>query len=326
MKIILQGVSGFSKRWTDVFFKTEGLEAQPAALVDINEKALAEVCAQYGFPKEKCFTTLKAALAGSEAEAVLVTVPTKFHYPETMAALSAGKHVLLEKPMAENLAQARKMAALAKKKKRILSIVSQHRFAPYLQTIKSYCRPDGPLGRPLTFFVRIHMNRPDDYYSHPLRSTGRGVLAIQGSHALDWITWLFGRAKCVSAALGTLYHKTKNEDNASAQIVMKNGVMVLFDINHFNKGKDIVEYTIYLEKGVLRYTPAGGLISEQGDVKTPVEFKNVNPQFDSLKEQLNNFVQACEGRAKLEVTAEDGLHVMEMLEGLYKSAKMMVKI
>lgn len=324
MKIILLGVSGFSKRWTEVCFKCP--QAEVAALVDNNKSMFGEISTQYHFPLEKCFTTLPEALSQTDAQAVIVTVPTRFHYPFALEALNAGKHVLVEKPMAENLAQAEKLAALAKHKKRLLSVVSQHRFAPYLRTIKNYCRKDGPLGRPLTFFVRIHMNRPESYYDSPLRSTGRGVLAIQGTHALDWIGWLFGPAKSVAAAMGTLYHKTHNEDNAYGLITMKSGVMVLFDLNHFNKAKDLVEYDLYLEKGVVRYTPSEGLVEEQGDTRRNIEFLKVNPQFDSLKDQLINFIGACEGKEKLEVTAQDGLHVMKMLEGLYKSAGKMVKI
>jgi predicted dehydrogenase len=126
--------------------------------------------------------------------------------------------------------------------------------------------------------------------------------------------------------MGTLYHKTHNEDNAYGLITMKSGVMVLFDLNHFNKAKDLVEYDLYLEKGVVRYTPETGIVEEQGETRRNVEFVKVNPQFDSLKDQLENFIGACEGRAKLDVTAQDGLRVMEMLESLYKSSKKMERI
>jgi predicted dehydrogenase len=326
MKLILVGVSGFSERWINVFFSSR--KAKPEALVDINRKALDTVCRKFNYPGKKCFTSLKTALKKSAAQGVVVTVPTKFHYAYTREALAAGKHVLVEKPLTLTLSQSKKLAALARSKRKVLSVVSQHRFAPYLQVIKRYCRNGrgNGLGKPLSFFTRIQFNRPESYYDLEARRTGHGVLAIQGVHCMDWIHWLFGESKSCTAAIGTLFHRTKNEDNAYAMVKMKSGIMGLFDINHMTRGQNRFEFDVYFSKGVLRFNNFSTITIEKGDKVKQVKFRKVNPQFDSLKDQLENFIGACQHKKRLEVTAKDGLRVMKLLESLYKSSRHLASV
>ena len=324
MKLILVGTNAFSERWLKVFFASKKVET--AALVNHREDRFLRICREYDYPLDRCYVSLKEALARRDAPGVVVTVPTKYHYHYARLGLSAGRHVLVEKPLTTTLAETKKLLVLAKEKSRHISMVSQHRYTPRLKEIKKYCGPKAPLGRPLTFFVRIHMNRPASYYQSEARRTGLGVLTIQGAHAMDWIGWLFGEVESCSAAIGTLYHKTDNEDNAYAMIRMKSGVMGLFDINHINKGRDAMEFDVAFEKGVLRYSLAGGMAVERGDKRRKIELKDVDPQFDSLKLQLENFVDACSGRKELDVTGEDALSVMKLIDALYKSTKRMVRI
>lgn len=325
MKIILSGVSAFSERWVAAAFAAEGVTVD--ALVNRTPEKFQAVCRKHSFPMERCFPTLSEALKASQAEAVVVTIPTRYHHAQVKEALKAGRHVLVEKPLALTLKEGRELVDLAKKKKRLLSIVSQHRFAPYLQVFKRYCTTGGSLGRPLSFFVRIHMNRPETYYTEaPARCTGPGVLAIQGAHALDWIHWWFGKAGRCTAAMGTLFHKTHNEDNGYAAFTMKNGVMGLFDINHMTRGKNELTIKVYFEKGTLEYDQTGRILEVSGNSEHEITYEKVNPQFDSLKAQLLNFADAVEGKGPLEVTAQDGLNVMVLLDAIYKSGRKIPKV
>ncbi|HUV08827.1 MAG TPA: Gfo/Idh/MocA family oxidoreductase [Spirochaetia bacterium] len=324
MRLILVGTNAFSERWLKVFFASNNVNV--AALVNHRADRFPHICRSHGYPARNCFTSLKKALSEREAEGVVVTVPTKYHYRHAREALEAGKHVLVEKPLTATLAEAGKLLNLARERKRLISMVSQHRYTPRLKEMKKYCGPKAPLGRPLTFFVRIHMNRPPSYYDHEARRTGRGVLTIQGSHAMDWIGWLFGEVDSCAAAIGTLYHKTQNEDNAYAMIKMKSGVMGLFDINHFARGKDVSEFEILFEKGVLRFSLKDGFRIERGEKSRKVELASMDPQFDALKAQLENFISACEGRKPLDVTGEDGLRVMRLIDALYRSTGRMVPV
>jgi len=88
----------------------------------------------------------------------------------------------------------------------------------------------------------------------------------------------------------------------------------------------VLEFDIFFEKGVLLYSLAKGMRVERGKKSRKIELKQVDPQFDSLKDQLENFVDACEGKKKLEVTGEDALRVMRLIDALYRSSKRMVHI
>src|SRR5215471_14281711 len=83
--------------------------------------------APYGVP---AFTTLEAALGESEAAAVYVASPVFLHAPQSIAALAAGKHVLCEKPMAMNLAEAEKMVAEARASGRTFGVAYYRRAYP----------------------------------------------------------------------------------------------------------------------------------------------------------------------------------------------------
>lgn len=317
MKIILSGISGFSERWVKAVMDTPGI-----SLVGVSNRTKEKFpafCKAVGFSETKCFGSLKEALSKVECDAVVVTVPTPSHYGQVREALLAGKHVLVEKPLAATLKESRALAKLANARKRILGVVSQHRYAPYLQELKRYCAKGGPLGKPLSFYIRIHMNRPASYYEVEARRTGPGVLTAQGVHAIDWIHWLFGKAKSCSSAMGTLLHKTNNEDTAAALLTMENGMVGVLDINHINGGKDELLFKVYFAKGTLQYGPGWRLTEEVGAESREIEMAKINPQFDSLKEQLKNFAQAVEGKAELDITAQDGVNVMTVLHYLYKS-------
>jgi predicted dehydrogenase len=323
MKLILAGISGFSERWVNVLFDTPGVTV--SGLVNRSPDKFPALCRKFNVPIEKCFSTLGEALEKTDAEAVVVTLPTPLHHALVRQALLAGRHVLVEKPLAATLAQSRDLVKLAKRKKRTLSVVSQHRLAPYLKLLKQYC-DGGALGRPLSFYIRIHMNRQPSYYEVEARRTGPGVLTSQGVHALDWIHWLFGPVKTCSASIGTLLHKTHNEDTALAMMTTRSKVMGLLDINHIHQGKDQILFRICFAKGTLQFGPDGRMTEEANGTLRDIEYPKVNPQFDSLRDQLLNFAGAVNGSNPLEVTAQDGLNVMALLASLYKNTRKQAKV
>ena len=63
------------------------------------------------------------------------------------------------------------------------------------------------------------------------------------------------------------------------------------------------------------------MVEAKGSETRELKLEKINPQFDALKSQLLNFTNAIDGREKLEVTAEDGLDVMVLLDKLYKQTK-----
>src|SRR5215472_2980311 len=105
-------------------------EVQLAGCVDLDPAALGLAVERLGVPAGRCFTSLPAALAETAPDAVLVATTLPGHVPVARAALEAGCHVLLEKPFAASLAEARGLVALAGERRRVLMINQNYRFFP----------------------------------------------------------------------------------------------------------------------------------------------------------------------------------------------------
>src|SRR5215218_3600861 len=97
LKIVHVGLGGWGQNWnTYALPRTHG-EVEIVAWVDADAATIAAAQKQLKLPKDRCFTSLDAAFSAVEADAVLITTQLVGHIPVTEAALSAGKHVLVEK-------------------------------------------------------------------------------------------------------------------------------------------------------------------------------------------------------------------------------------
>ncbi len=121
IRLIQVGMGGWGQDWThNVVHRSEDVAL--VACVDANPAALARAQTNLDVPVECCFPTIESALNSVEADAVLITASLPAHVPVALAALAAGKHVLLEKPFAATVAEAQQVVAAADKCDRILMI------------------------------------------------------------------------------------------------------------------------------------------------------------------------------------------------------------
>ena len=131
-------------------------------------------------------------------DAVSVTLPTQVHREFVVAALEAGKHVLVEKPMAVNVAECDDMIAAAQRNNRVLMVAHVLRYWPEYVALVQYVK-SGALGKPLIATAKRLAGPPRwaEYYLHPEWSGG-GVVDMQ-IHDVDTLNWLFGAPKTVYA-------------------------------------------------------------------------------------------------------------------------------
>jgi predicted dehydrogenase len=113
--------------------------------VDADTHSLALARQQLGLPAHSYFESLDAALAATDADAVLITADLSGHVPLAVEALSAGKHVLLEKPFAPSIAEARQVVDLASERNLVLMISQNYRFFPAVHAVRELVR-SGSLG------------------------------------------------------------------------------------------------------------------------------------------------------------------------------------
>jgi len=144
LQLIQVGMGGWGRNWAKLLAQLGEL-AYPVAYVDVQPAMLQQLQTDLGVSADRCFPSLQAALAATDAEAVLVTTALAGHMPVVLQALAANKHVLVEKPFAPSLAEARQAVDVAAAQERVLMVSQNYRFYPAAQTAAALLR-EGALG------------------------------------------------------------------------------------------------------------------------------------------------------------------------------------
>lgn len=134
MRVVQVGLGAFGRRWAGVVRASTG--AGLVAVVDPDERAREWAVANLGLAPGDCLSNIDAALARSDWDAALIVTPPGTHHAVATAALRAGKHVLLEKPLATTLAEARDLVATAAASGRTLMVSQNYRFRRPARTVQ----------------------------------------------------------------------------------------------------------------------------------------------------------------------------------------------
>jgi predicted dehydrogenase len=316
--------------------------AEVVAICDVDADRLLKVGDEFGV--EKRYGDFDAMLRAEELDAVSVVLPNALHEPFTVKALKRRLHVLCEKPMAHNLASARRMAAAARRSRRLLAINFSYRATPAAKWLRAAV-DRGRLGR--IYFARTGWHRRrgmpgfGGWFGNK-KLAGGGPLIDLGVHRLDLAWWLMGRPEPVSAS-GATYAEIApriarrrrkvftTEDMATGYIRFKNGATVVVEASwaaNTEKREDMFTQLYGTKGGAVQrnftegydfesliFTELGG---QQVDVKAKLPAKT--PDSES---SIANFARAAlAGRTTAEGDWRDGLAVQRMLEGVYKSARL----
>lgn len=314
-------------------------EIEDAELVGVSsrrEERAREVAEQAGC---EWTTDYQELLNNPEVEIVNVTTSSGSHASIGMDVLRAGKHLLMEKPIAMSAADAEAMIRLAEEKNLTLAVVSQRRFEEHHQIVKRVLT-EGKLGRLLYVDVACPFYRDQAYYdSADWRGTlaeDGGALMNQGIHSIDVMLWLAGPVQSVSGKVATQTHEMEAEDLGTALLTFENGalgsLMSSTSIQPgFNphihlygehgaikiEGTDIVHWSVPNEpKPDLGETDSTG-----GGVTDPRAISTDNHKF-----QMEDLIEALnEGRAPL-VTGQDGQRSVRLIEAIYESSKLKAEV
>jgi len=204
-------------------YHATAIERTPGArLVAVGRSDLAraeETATQFGVP---CLADYTALLARDDVDAVCICTPSGLHAEQTIAAARAGKHVLVEKPMALTLADADAMIAACAQAGVRMGVALQRRTEPEFQRLQAAIAA-GELGRLVLGSISMPYLRRQSYYdSAAWRGTwaldGGGALMNQGIHLVDLLLWLAGDAAEVRATAATLAHAIEVEDCLTATL------------------------------------------------------------------------------------------------------------
>lgn len=193
-------------------------DAQIVAAWDEDPARGRQYCAEFGLGFEPQLDTL---LARPELDAVFIASPTSQHAAHCVAAARAGKHILLQKPMALSLAECDAIAAAVRASGVKFSLCYQMRADPVNQKIKSLL-DEGAIGKVAILRRRhaIHLlldpnfARPDNWHIDPAQNMG--MFMDDASHAADLIYWLLGAPVSVMAEIDNILTDTAPDDNGIA--------------------------------------------------------------------------------------------------------------
>ena len=187
---------------------------------------------------EHIWDNLDTALADPKIDAVYVATPVALHAPQTIAALRAGKHVLCEKPVAMNYAEASSMVAAAQDAGRVLGVAYYRRTYPKVKRAKELIE-QGAIGQPVLAEANHHSELPAQgsfrsWLIDP-KLSGGGPLFDVASHRIDLFNFLFGNPARVTAQLSNSVLKLPVEDNATVLIEYASGVRGIVDVRWHSK-------------------------------------------------------------------------------------------
>jgi UDP-N-acetyl-2-amino-2-deoxyglucuronate dehydrogenase len=200
----------------------KALGANLVAVADVITGRTQQYCSNYG---AAAYVDYRALLDRKDIDVVNICTPSGMHAQMALEALQAGKHVILEKPMALDLNDADRIIAAYQSANKKLCVVLQNRYNPPMQDLRKVV-DDGLLGRLFLGNATVRWYRTQDYYEdgwHGTWAMDGGALMNQSIHHIDALQWFMGKPRSVFAYTATLAHKMEAEDTGVVAIKFENG-------------------------------------------------------------------------------------------------------
>lgn len=237
IKVGIIGTSGFAEG-SHIRPLAAHPEAQIAAVCGRNPARAAELAHRYSIPQ--VFTEYRELIQSGGVDAVVIVTPDDLHYPMTMAALAAGKHVLCEKALAMNQAQAREMYETAERLGRVHMTNFPFRAHPAFRRLADLAHR-GYTGRLLLgqmSFLAGFARSPGYQWRDDLRHSN-GMVADLGAHMFDLGRLVFGEVRAVAARTAVYFEKPgpdggpldQANDSAAVLLEYESGVQVTCDLS-----------------------------------------------------------------------------------------------
>lgn len=266
----LLGCGRIAKRHAELLGTGQIVGARLAAVCDLDRVRADAFAARYSVPG---FTSLTAMLTHPGIDAVAVLTPSGEHSKHAIEIADAGRHIVVEKPMALTLQDADAMIAAADRAGVRLFVVKQNRFnVPVLKAREAL--EAGRLGKLVLGTVRVRWCRDQSYYDQDAwRGTWAqdgGVIANQASHHVDMLSWFMGPVESVHARGARVLVDIEAEDTVVATLRFRNGALGIVEATGATRPKDL--------EGSLSVLGSGGAIEIGGFAVNEIRhWQFVNP-------------------------------------------------
>lgn len=312
MKVAIVGCGGIGQRYSSILKDF----AEVVAVCDPDQSRAAEAAIKSGGTP---YESIEQALDAEAIDVVFITTSTRFHKPVFMSALSAGKHIFLEKPMAETLADANDMLeAHAATQGQVFGFGFKLRFESTFVEAKQIIE-SGEIGDVRTIAFTYSQSVPP---GERIWYVDSGILNEMHIHGLDLVAWWANsKPTAVSADLGYALGR-KGEDSAWTEVRFQSGVRSVVHGAYYPdfpnvSGKSDISFQIVGTKGhIVGYRPNVLHVTSSRRTET-LEL----PFEDPFVTELRAFVRSMDIGNGAPVTGEAGIVAQRIIDAAKRSAK-----
>ena len=268
---------------------------------------------------------------------VCICTPNYLHCEQTVAALNAGKHAVVEKPMAMSVAECEDMILAAEANKKVIFAVKQNRYNPPVAAVKELIA-SGRLGKVYMMQVNCFWNRSAQYYAQSewrgKKAKDGGCLFTQFSHFVDILYYLNGGINEASGVVSNFAHQLNTEFEDSGSFTMKaiNGTIINFNFSTCAYEKNMEgSITILAENGTLKiggqYLNTLEYQCIQGEELPHINISAKENDYGLYKGSMSNHdkviqnvVDVIEHGQAVMTGAEEGKEVVGIIELMYNNS------
>lgn len=276
----------------------------------------------------------KETLKRSDVDLVSICLPPSLHAEVSIAAAEAGKHVLVEKPMASSLQECDAMIAASERAHRLLSVVSQNRFKTSMCRLKALL-DSGAAGRILHTTVNSLWWRGQSYYDLWWRGTwekeGGGCTINHAVHHVDLLLWMLGMPEELSSEFANLNHaNSETEDFSTSVLKYRDGSIAQLTASLVHHGEQ--QQMIFQTEKARLCMPWQVNASEEKENGFPEPCPETEQRLQRLYEsrpplkheghagQIDDLLSAIEQGGQAAIDGKAGRTTLELIIGIYRSA------
>lgn len=305
------------------------------ALADVVSGKAAEKAAQHGLADVTTYVSSDALLREADLDVVSVVTPPSTHAELAIAALDAGVHVLVEKPMAPSLEECDAMLAAQERSGKVLSVVAQNRFRDDMATLKAVLE-SGLIGAVSHVRVDSAWWRGLPYYDVPWRGTweqeGGGCTLNHAIHHIDLLLWLLGTPSEVTAMLTNAQHPNSDVEDISVAVLRYERALAQLTSSVVHHGE---EQEIVIQGATARVSQPWSVIAETtAPTGMPAPGGNVElveriEAFAAARRplahrghegQIDDVIRAIRDQRPPVVSGEDGHAAVELVTAIYAAS------
>lgn len=300
------------------------------AVYDFSAANARKFAAEYG---AQVFENMDDLLACPQVDAVCICTPSGLHAAQALAAIAHKKHVLIEKPLATTLEDARQVTEAAKDAGVVVDVVAQLRLSEAVRRIREALAL-GKLGTLTLCQLDMVYYRSEDYYtSSPWRGTwemdGGGAMMNQGIHGMDLLLYLLGPVKRIFGSAKTMARPIETEDTAAAMLEFENGtVCTVAATTSVYPGSPRclricgTKGTVTLTEDLLTgWAVEGEAREESGQLDYQSFSRPDTVPVSAHLGVLRDFVQAVQTGGSPVSSAADGFNAVALIKSVYASSK-----